>query len=249
MFTTLQTIIIGVVLLTLIGGLFIYFFAPIKTFWLIVRVSPFEQTISGTPTVLILGDSTGYGTGATDGKDSIAGLIGSDFALSIKNQSDNGRTIDELLSDIKNFEGTYELILLQIGANDILQKRPVETVEDELRTIINKLSTHTQHIIMMPSGNVGASPKFSGTESETYEQLSRDFRDMFLQVANDTQLVYIDLFEPVEEDPFAQDPEKYIAIDGLHPSSAGYKKWYDTLYPAIAPILNPYKTPDNETKR
>ena len=52
-----------------------------KTIWLIATVTPYEQVGNGTTTqkILVLGDSTGYGTGAESGNKSIAGLLGADF--------------------------------------------------------------------------------------------------------------------------------------------------------------------------
>jgi hypothetical protein len=75
-----------------------------KTLFLIARVTPYEQTGTGTGSIQFLGDSTGYGTGASSGKYSIARRVGADYpAYAIKNQSVNGRTINGLLEDTKIF--------------------------------------------------------------------------------------------------------------------------------------------------
>lgn len=234
----LISIVLLLVLSTLVGW---YFSQALKTIWLITRVSPYEQTVSGAPTMLILGDSTGYGTGATKAQDSVAGRVGAVFAISIKNESINGRTIGKLLADVKDLTGSYELILLQIGANDILQHRDINFVEKELLELIQILSKRTNHLVMMSSGNVGTSPKFSGKEAEGYEQLTRNFRNVFLRVASETPLIYVDLFVEPENDPFVKNPDKYISLDGLHPSSAGYEKWFEKLSVTINPILEDYK--------
>jgi lysophospholipase L1-like esterase len=60
---------------------------------------------------------------------------------------------------------------------------------------------------------------------------------MFMQVAAETPLTYVDLFEEHEDDPFVQQPEKYVAIDGLHPTNEGYGYWYERLQPVIDPLL------------
>lgn len=222
-----------------LGGLF--FSKLFKTVWLIARVSPYEQTIVGAPTVLILGDSTGYGTGAAKSEDSVAGRLGNMFAVTIVNQSVNGRTIGELLVDAKELPGRYEVILLQIGANDILQYRDSVVVERELRSLITLLGTHSEHIVMMSSGNVGTSPRFSGQKAMEYQRLSREYRAMFLRVALGTDLTYVDLFVEPENDLFVKNPEKYIAWDGLHPSSAGYEEWFKKLTVTLSPLLQKYK--------
>ena len=65
---------------------------------------PYEQKGSNTKSLLILGDSTGYGTGARCAKESIAGLMGAtDPDIKITNISSNGRTATELLNYLQNF--------------------------------------------------------------------------------------------------------------------------------------------------
>ena len=211
----------------------------LKTLFLIAKISPYEKILPGAPVILVLGDSTGYGTGARHPKYSVAGLIGQDYpGYTIKNNSKNGRTIGELVPVSKSLEGSYELILLQIGGNDILQKRDVRAVEQELRTIILELSKHTKHIVMISSGNVGGGAAFSGTKADEYEKVTRVFRSMFLRVAEDTTLTYVDLFLEPEDDVISNNPKTYLSIDGLHPSSAGYALWHKSLKGPLQKILS-----------
>ncbi len=211
----------------------------LKTLYLIARVSPpYEQELDEAQSIYILGDSTGYGTGASKKEESIAGLIGTNFpSYTIRNNSKNGRTIGDLKKMISRIEGQYKLILLQIGGNDILQSRDVLIVEKELREIIKKLSLHTKNILMISSGNIGAAIAFEGSDSIKYESLTRKFRKMFMIVSLDTPIVYIDLFLEPENDPFVTEPSKYFSWDGLHPNSNGYAFWYESLKASLKDIL------------
>ncbi len=230
--TTKILLILSVLILIIL--ILVWLFPGLRTFFLIARVSPYEQTLSGAPTILILGDSTGYGTGATTKKESIAGLIGADFPhYNVVNNSVNGRTIGDLQVVVKNLNGEYALILLQIGGNDILQKRDKDQVEQELREIISKLQKHTEHIVMISSGNVGAATRFSNEQRKEYEAVTREFRNMFIAVAEETPITYVDLFVEPEKDKFIQKPDVYLSSDGLHPSSAGYALWYESLRPVL----------------
>jgi lysophospholipase L1-like esterase len=237
---TISDYLVTAAIIILILSVVIYFSPFSRTLWLIIRVSPYEQEV-GKPILLVLGDSTGYGTGAVKSNESVAGMLGQSFSISIKNNSSNGRTIGGLLEEVKDLSGKYEVILLQIGANDILKHRDIKVVEDELRAVEQLLIKHTDNIVMMSSGNVGSSPKFSGEEAKEYENLTRKYREMFMRVANETKIEYVDLFVEPEDDPFLKNPEKYIAFDGLHPTSAGYEKWYVQLSKIITPILVNYK--------
>jgi lysophospholipase L1-like esterase len=225
------------ILCLLILGAVIYQ-QQITSLYLMLTASPYERSLEGAPKILVLGDSTGYGTGASKPEDSIAGLIARDFpGYSIENNSVNGRTIGELVEVAREVEGQYLLILLQIGGNDILQQRSVGDVERELRVLVQELNSHTDNLVMMSSGNVGGAAAFSGEEADQYTALTREFRQMFLRVSGETELRYVDLFLEPENDVISNNPDTYLAADGLHPSSAGYALWYESLQPVIRPLL------------
>ena len=211
----------------------------IKTIYLIARVSPYEQSGVDNKKILILGDSTGYGTGASQSADSIAGLIGSDFpTFSIINNSINGRTIGELVSVTESMSTKYEIIVLQIGGNDIIQKRNIDQVMLELDLIYKNLNLLTKNIVMISAGNVGAATAFSGKHAADYQTLSKRFHkraELFAQEREGFE--YINLFEEPETDPFVLHPNLYLSIDGLHPSSEGYKLWYEKLKPSLLRII------------
>lgn len=41
--------------------------------------------------------------------------------------------------------------------------------------------------------------------------------------------VYVNLYKPKADEPFAQQPARLHAADGLHPSEAGYALWLAEL--------------------
>ncbi|MES2749261.1 MAG: SGNH/GDSL hydrolase family protein [Patescibacteria group bacterium] len=214
-----------------------------KTIWLIVEVRPYEQLGMGSnpASILVLGDSTGYGTGAGNGKNSVAGLLGAQYPqYTISNESKNGRTIGEALVKIKTLpqESKHKLILLQIGGNDILQKRDLDVVRDELSQLYGEAKLRSESVVMISSGNVGAAAAFAGTKKAgEYERITRQFREMFIEVAESEAVTYVDLFQEPEDDVFLKEPKTYLAIDGLHPSAMGYAYWYQVLVPALKETL------------
>lgn len=227
-------LLIFIVILIIVGIFSAYNLRFLKTLFLISQTKPFEREISGAPTILVLGDSTGYGTGVKNSEDSIAGLVASDFPnYSIINNSVNGRTIGDLLPVSKDVDGHYKLILLQIGANDILQGRKVEEVRPELRSILENLRPKADNIVMMSSGNIGGTPAFSGKKSKSYVEQSRVFREMYIEEVTLANAKYVDLFQEPEDDVFIKDPKKYLAMDDLHPSVEGYRYWYKSLKPVL----------------
>lgn len=234
---------IKILLLTLIILSVLTYFTPIKrylqTLFLILQTSPYERVAEGVLEILVIGDSTGYGTGVRYNTNSIAGLIGQNYPwYTIRNNSVNGRTIGESVAEAKKISGDYSLILLQLGANDILQERDISIVENDLRELIVLLEDNTDNLVMISSGNVGGSPYLSEAEAKKYTELSREFRTMFNRVGSETALTYVDLFVEPADDPMLNESDKYIAKDGLHPNAAGYALWYKKLSPVIDEVLH-----------
>ncbi|MFW6210272.1 MAG: SGNH/GDSL hydrolase family protein [Patescibacteria group bacterium] len=230
----------GVLVLGL--GVTVYLLGPrtLLTVWLILRVTPYEQPGTGGGSVLVLGDSTGYGTGATTGSASIAGRLGADYpALTVKNLSVNGDTIADAVARAQALDEQYDLILLQLGGNDILQLRPVEAVQADTERLLAVLAPHTERMVLMSAGNVGAARAFSGETADRYTEHSQRYHAAMEELAAARpELTYVNLYEPPHSDPFVSQPDIYHALDGLHPSDAGYAAWYEKLRPVLAAQLS-----------
>lgn len=210
---------------------------------LILMTTPYERYIEGAPRILVAGDSTAYGTGVRRKEESIAGLIGSDFpSYTIENKSTNGLTTKGLLEKLEklNNDDQYALILLQIGGNDILQKTDIQALEGDLKKVIELALQHTEHVVVMSSGNVGGAVAFlplTSTRSKEYEAQTRLVRELFIQTTSAMKVKYIDLFKEHKDDVFITDPKTNMAFDGLHPSGKGYGVWYASLQPVVKQIL------------
>jgi len=214
----------------------------VLTGYLIARVAPYEQAGSGVGSILVIGDSTGYGTGASRSSESFAGRLGADFpAFSIKNDSVNGRQIAGAMEVAQNLTDTdqYDLVVLQIGANDLIAGRAAGQVATELQQLIETVIPHTKQIVVVSAGNIGATALFTGKEAEDLEASSRLF-DQQMQQLDDSydQVAFVSLFDEPADDPFVQQPEKYTSIDDLHPTSVGYEIWYNKSKPAFKAVLD-----------
>jgi len=211
----------------------------IKSFFLITQISPYEQSGSTVGHIHIIGDSTGYGTGASSNEYSIAGLIGNDWPeYKITNDSVNGRKLKDVIKNPPTLEGKYSLILIQLGANDLLQGRNLPAIRADVNKLIEILEPHTENIVLMSACNIGTSPAFSGARAESLEAASREYTRIMLQLEKEQQnLHFVPLFAERADDPFANEPDVYHAIDGLHPSDKGYQSWYQKLKPTLLPLL------------
>lgn len=212
----------------------------VRSAFLITRVAPYEQVGTSETTLFLLGDSTGYGTGATSGKFSLAGRIGEAYpALTIINDSKNGDTIREAYERLPQVSKKYDVLLLQLGSNDILQRRSNEEIRTNLEQLFAKVATMAGDVLMISSGNVGAAPAFTGEEAEDYTKRTREFHTLATELSNNYENIsYISLYEDPSTDPFVLYPETYLSLDGLHPSNEGYQRWYEVVAPSLLELLD-----------
>jgi len=190
-----------------------------------------QHPISPQVRILVAGDSTAVGVGA-QGEDSIAGRIGKDMPdADITNLGRSGTRLAVLLEMLRAQEGKeYDLVLLQIGANDITGRTSYANIKSRLAQALALASTLSPRVIVMTAGNVGLSPAFKWPLSAYITQRTRVVRELFItEVGEHPGAVYVDLFNEVADEPFNKDVPRYYAPDYFHPSGEGYGLWYQKL--------------------
>lgn len=194
---------------------------------------PYEQHPENpTMRILVAGDSTGVGTGAESPRDSIAGRIGSDFPnADIQNISENGITLEVLKGKLFSLpEIKYDLIVIQIGANDVVKFTSKKKVTEELKLVLDYAEEHSTSVVLLTAGNIGLSPVFKWPLSKAISIRTLMVREIFQTEASERPTVdYVDLFKSAEEDIFSKDIYKYYAKDFFHPSGDGYEVWYQDV--------------------
>jgi lysophospholipase L1-like esterase len=181
--------------------------------------------------ILIVGDSTGVGTGADDPADSIAGRISREFPfVEIVNKSADGARAQDVLEQLNSLEDTgFNMVLVQVGGNDILRFTDLNTLKTAVAEILHTAYQIAPDVIFMSTGNVGSSPAFFAPINWIYTDRTRKVRSIFLLISREKGVEYVDLFVEKAQDPFLDDPKRYFAVDLLHPGSDGYGLWYEEL--------------------
>ncbi len=180
--------------------------------------------------LLIVGDSTAVGTGASSSDNSLAGLIGQAHPrLHIDNRASDGATFADVLGQLQAAVGYYDIVLVQAGGNDVIRLRNLDEVGGEIRKVLQLAGTLGDQVLVMPSGNVGNAPFFLPPLSWLMSWRSRVLHEHVSAAAQSTGAVYVKLYAPAERDPFVQRPA-LNAADGLHPSDAGYRVWLQALH-------------------
>lgn len=191
-------------------------FTSMKVVWLLwitftLLACSNEQKLASIPpdsTVLILGDSLSYGTGATKGED-YPTLLAQSTGWRIINAGVPGDTTEQGLARLSNLlvEHQPSLLVVELGGNDFLKKVPITETENNLKAIIE----HAKHnqiktlLIAIPDYQP-VKAAFAGlSDHKLYEKLSQE---------TDTPLIE-DIFSEVLSN-------NALKADYVHPNAQGY---------------------------
>jgi lysophospholipase L1-like esterase len=178
--------------------------------------------------LLIVGDSTAVGTGASDASLSLAGLLADAYPLlAIENRARDGATFDEIVAQLDG-AGQVDAVLVQAGGNDVIRLRSLAALRADVTRVADAARRRTNWVVLMPAGNVGNAPLFAPPVSWLMTARARRLHAIVREVATREGVTYVNLFHEARDDPFALFPE-LNAADGLHPSNAGYRVWFDAL--------------------
>jgi lysophospholipase L1-like esterase len=193
---------------------------------------PFEARVTNANhRILIVGDSTGVGTGAERPQDSIAGRIFRDYQdVEIVNLARNGAKVEDVIGQLQSIVSErFDIVLVQAGGNDILRFTGLEELRRTIVGVLGAAKDIGTHVIFISTGNVGSAPAFFTPVNRIYTGRTRKVRHVFMEVAGRAGVEYVDLFKEKKDDPFWKEPERFYASDFLHPGSAGYGLWYEEL--------------------
>ena len=183
-----------------------------------------------TRRLLVVGDSTGVGTGAAHPQDSLAGRISTAHpAWLIDNHAENGAKFEDIAAQFDRPTKAYDLVLVLAGGNDVIRLTPADELQASIVNTVRMAQARAPVVVLMPSGNVGHSPFFPPPVSWWMSHRSKALHTMVQKIASEPGVRYVRLLKPADADPFALEPTRMHAADGLHPSSDGYAQWFQEL--------------------
>ena len=198
----------------------------------LARASEPFQASPGTPvaSVLVVGDSTAVGTGASSPQHSVAGLIGrGNPALRIVNRATDGAKYEDFARQLAQSDERFDFVLVLGGGNDVIRLTGADKLRADVQRTDELARERGRTVVLMPPGNVGNAPFFWPPTSWLMTQRSQSLHAVVREAAQATGARYVNLYKPRAEDPFAQRPKELHARDGLHPSDAGYQEWMQEL--------------------
>lgn len=205
------------------------------------RAIPFERKLpNASMRILIAGDSTAVGTGAADPEQSTAGRFGEEYPeAEILNLGRNGKLVHELLQEIKEQKdslGKFDIIVLQIGGNDITHFTPIQELDPDVRELLTLARTLSEKVIVLHTGDLGRSPIFPWPINWIISRQTRLVRDVYLKATKETKTHYVDLYLLKTDDEFHTDKSRYYATDSFHLSGDGYGIWYREIKKVLMKI-------------
>jgi lysophospholipase L1-like esterase len=198
---------------------------------LVGRSQPFQAS-PGTPgqRLLVVGDSTAVGTGASSAAHSLVGLIGADHpGWRIHNLAANGARFADVLQQLRTAGDGWDRVLVLAGGNDVIRLTPADALRADISQVLALARQTGRRVVLMPAGSVGHAPFFWPPLSWWMDARSRMLHALVQPLAQQAGAVYVRLLQPRAQDPFVQQAALLHAADGLHPSDAGYRLWYAAL--------------------
>jgi acyl-CoA thioesterase-1 len=121
-----------------------------------------------------------------------------------------------------SLEGGAEIVILELGANDILRGQPVEQMKKNLSEIINHAKARNARVLLAGmEAPTNSGPDYRRSVHEAFQTLARE---------HDVALI-----------PFILDRvagiESLNQEDGIHPTAEGAKIVAETVYQYLKPML------------
>ncbi len=199
----------------------------------------------GSRRVLVVGDSSAAGVGASSAGHSVAGQLAACHpSWSIGNLAFTGcRTaqVARLLVRLRRrtrpagrHHRPYDLLIVHVGGIDALHGTPLDDLRVDLLQVIGAAAAVADETIIVSGGNLALAPGLPAPLAWWIGRRSRQVRELFRRLVPGHHVRYLDRFRERDADPTAGHARRYVAADGLHPSDENDALWVDAIDEAAA---------------
>lgn len=186
------------------------------------------QVVTGKPKIVAFGDSLTAGFGLTE-KESYPYLL----QEKLKKEGYNYEVINAGVSGDTSIGGTeridwvleqenVQILILELGANDLLRRMPVDRMKRNLAQIIEKAKAKNIKVLlcgMLAPPNVGA--EYQRAYIKAFPDLADQYKVEFLPFILENIALNRNLNQ----------------ADGIHPNAEGAKVMTENVYKALKPML------------
>ena len=171
--------------------------------------APDYQSLSPGATVLAFGDSVTYGTGARAGED-YPSVLAAMTGWKIVNAGIPGDTADKARARIKDLLQLHqpELVIVELGGNDFLRKRPARKVKADLLEILQQIKSYGATVALVGVPELSLLRAGIGALKDS---------SIYSEIAEETGVLLIsEVFASVLSD-------SDLRADQIHPNRQGYR--------------------------
>lgn len=207
--------------------------------------SEIRQFGASGPTLnyLILGDSTAVGVGG-DYEQGIAVSTARHLARSrsvrMKNLAVSGAQMAGVLHDQLDRTGDFrpDLVLLDVGANDVTHLTSAGSLERDLRKVVEQLIGMNCEVKIVVTGapDMSTPPRIPWILRGIAGWRTRSLNQAFERVVKERRLTLAPIAE--ETGPLFKSDPTLFSEDRFHPDERGYQTWIEVINPALERALS-----------
>lgn len=187
---------------------------------------------------VVLGDSTSVGVGTTPDKSFpwlLAERLGERYYVKLNVVGVGGATTTDVIKTQvqKAIDLEPDLMLVEIGANDVTHVAPPWKVRKNFRQTLERLGATEAALVVAGPPEMG-NIKIFAEPLRTLSGLQGDnVTRVIEQETRKAKLPYIDLAGGIEALDVAPD-FPYFSVDAFHPGEGGYSLWAKVMYPEVS---------------
>jgi len=189
-----------------------------------------------------LGDSTAAGVGASRPAtalprvvaDALAAALGRPVELTVL--AVTGARVDDVLHrQVGRVPAATDLVVVDVGSNDVTHLTPVADFRRRYRTLLDQLP-HRAKVVLLGVPDMGAVTRFAQPLRAIAGWRGRTVDREVVHLARDRRLGYVDIAGKTGPS-FRRHPGRYLAVDHYHPSDDGYRLWADAVVPVTEEVV------------
>jgi lysophospholipase L1-like esterase len=125
-----------------------------------------------------------------------------------------------------------DLVLIEIGANDVTHLSRLETVRSKMAEALDRLGAARINLVVAGPPHMGTSRAFAQPLRALSGMRGKAVRRTIEAEVTRRGVPYIDLSAGTH-DQFDRFPSKYYSDDWFHPGKGGYRLWAEVMYPTV----------------
>lgn len=186
-----------------------------------------------------IGDSVSAGVGASGPEATVPRLVAATLGRPVRLDvfATSGERVsgalDEKVPRVEALVDPPDVIVVQIGGNDVTHLTGLDDFRADYERLLDRVgSVGAQHVLALGIPAFGSTPRFLQPLRAIVGWRGRQLDEEIREAAAAGGATYVDVAGNTSEE-FSEDPGRYHAADGFHPSDEGYTLWAEAVLEAL----------------